>query len=151
MRAARAMAAEILAILIAAALLAGCAAPAPKSPAPRVCFHADEGEKDVGYCQALRVGKTVYVSGITARGPMPEAVKSVYERLKKSLEAHGLTYADVVKENVYAVDLDAFIAARAIRRPYYGDTIPAATWVQVQRLYLPAFVLEVELVAEIPQ
>ena len=135
---------------VAVLLLAGCATNA--KPPERVCFHAEEDiEKDIGYCQALRVGNTVYVSGITARGPMPDAVKSVYERLKKSLAGHGLTFADVVKENVYAVDLDAFIAARAIRRPYYGDTIPAATWVQVQRLYLPAFVLEVELVAEIPQ
>jgi 2-iminobutanoate/2-iminopropanoate deaminase len=138
-------------VLLAVVLLAGCAT-AAKPPAARTCFHASEEiEKDIGYCQALRVGNTVYVSGITGRGPMPDAVKSVYERLKKALEAHGLGYADVVKENVYAVDLDAFIAARAIRRPYYGDTLPAATWVQVQRLYLPAFVLEVELVAEIPQ
>ena len=142
---------KTLAMLTAGALLAGCATSASK-PLARECFHADEaGEKDIGYCQALRVGNTVYVSGITGRGPMPDAVKSVYERLKKALAAHGLTFADVVKENVYAVDLDAFIAARAIRRPYYGDTIPAATWVQVQRLYVPAFVLEVELVAEIPQ
>ena len=137
-------------VLIAVLLLAGCATNA--RPPERVCFHAEADiEKDIGYCQALRVGNTLYVSGITGRGPMPDAVRSVYERLKAALAAHGLGFEDVVKENVYAVDLDAFIAARGVRRPYYGDAIPAATWVQVQRLYLPSFVVEVELVAEFPR
>ena len=39
---------------------------------------------------------------------MPTAVRSVCERLKLTLEANGLTLANVVKENVYATDLDAF-------------------------------------------
>jgi len=139
-----------LPVALGALLLAGCAA-TPK-PAARICSHADEAiEKDIGYCSALRVGNTVYLSGVTGKGRMPEAVQWVYERLKVALAAHGLTFKDVVKENVYAVDLDAFIAARSVRRPYYGDAIPAATWVQVQRLYLKEFVVEVELVAEIPQ
>jgi 2-iminobutanoate/2-iminopropanoate deaminase len=59
-----------------------------------------------------------------------------------------LSFADVVKENVYATDLDAFISTREIRKEYYGSTLPAATWVQVQRLYRPSFVVETELTAE---
>jgi enamine deaminase RidA (YjgF/YER057c/UK114 family) len=142
------MAAEVLAILIGGALLAGCAA----APQARSCYHAYEQiEKSIGYCQALRRGNTLYISGVTARGPMPDAVRSAYDELKQVLAARGLTFADVVKENVYATDLDAFIKAQDLRKPYYGETLPAATWVQVQRLYLPAFVVEVELVAEFPR
>ncbi|MBS0396783.1 MAG: RidA family protein, partial [Proteobacteria bacterium] len=33
----------------------------------------------------------------------------------------------------------------------YGAAMPAATWVQVQRLYDPSLVVEVELIAEYPK
>jgi enamine deaminase RidA (YjgF/YER057c/UK114 family) len=84
------------------------------------------------------------------QGEMPAAVQSVYERLKQTLEANGLTFRDVVKENVYTTDLDAFERSKDIRKAFYGGSLPAATWVQVQRLFLPSLVVEVELVAEYP-
>lgn len=118
----------------------------------RACYHrnvADEAE--VGYCHALRVGNTLYISGTVGTGPMPDAVRSTYSRLRDILAANGLSYADVVKETVYTVDLDAFIGSKDIRKEFYGDTFPAATWVQVQRLYDPSFVVEVELQARYPQ
>ena len=37
-----------------------------------------------------------------------------------------------------------------LMRQYYGSDFPAATWVQVQRLYLPSFVVEIEATAEYP-
>ena len=79
---------------------------------------------------------------------MAAAIRSVYKRLEDTLKANGLSFADVVKENVYATDLDAFIRNKDIRKEFYGRSFPAATWVQVQRLYLPSFVVEVELTAK---
>lgn len=118
------------------------------SQVQRTCYHRDESsEKDVGYCQAVRVGNTLYISGAASRGEMAPAMRSVYEQLQQTLEANGLTFADVVKENVYATDLDAFIRNKELRKEFYGQTLPAATWVQVQRLYVPAIVVEVELIA----
>jgi len=139
-----------------ALLAAGCAAPGANAPtpsraaaAPVSCHHSNEAiEREIGYCEVVRVGHTVYVSGMVARGPMAEAVPRVYESLRKVLAANGLSFADVVKENVYATDLDAFIANKALRRSFFGDRLPAATWVQVQRLYDASFVVEVEMIAE---
>jgi len=82
---------------------------------------------------------------------MDAAVRSVYDRLKQILEANGLSFASVVKETVFATDLDAFIRNKELRKEFYGKSLPAATWVQVQRLYLPSFVVEVELTAEYPK
>ena len=136
--------------LVLLALLSGCASLG--SQASRTCFHRNESiENDIGFCQTLRTGNTLYISGVTGQGDMPLAVRSVYERLKQTLEANNLSFDNVVKENVYATDLDAFIRNRGIRKDYYGQTFPAATWVQVQRLYLPSFVVEVELIAEFPK
>jgi enamine deaminase RidA (YjgF/YER057c/UK114 family) len=133
-----------------ATVLCACASIAPQSP--RACFHQNASiENDVGYCQALRIGNRLYISGIPGQGEMPVAVRSVYARLKQTLEANGLSFTDVVKENVFAKDLDAFIQSKEIRKEFYGGSFPAATWVQVQRLYLPSFVVEVELIAEYPK
>ncbi len=129
--------------------LAGCAAPGAK--VAKSCYHRNEPvETDIGYCQAVRSGNTLYVSGVVGQGEMESATRSVYERLQKTLEANGLKFADVVKENVYTTDLDAFEKTKAIRKEFYGTAFPAATWVQVQRLFAPAFVLEIELTATYP-
>lgn len=137
---------------LCALVLLGCASAPPQAPT-RTCFHDDQSfEVEVGYCQAVRTGRTLYISGHAGKGDMPTAIQAVYEHLQKTLKANGLTFANVVKENVYSTDLDAFIRNKSLRQQYYANTpLPAATWVQVQRLYTPALVLEVELVAEYPQ
>jgi 2-iminobutanoate/2-iminopropanoate deaminase len=134
--------------------LIGCLAACSTTPSrpPASCLHESEAvEVEIGYCQAVRSGNTLYISGTTGRGEMPVAVQSVYERLKQTLEANGLTFSNVVKENVYTTDLDAFKGSKDIRKAFYGTSLPAATWVQVQRLFSPSLVLEVELTAEYPK
>jgi enamine deaminase RidA (YjgF/YER057c/UK114 family) len=139
-----------LSLLLALLLLASCASVGSQSE--RTCFHRSEAvEKDIGFCQALRSGSTLYVSGIAGEGSMDSAIRSVYARLKQTLEANGLSLANVVRENVYATDLDAFIRNKEIRKEFYGQVLPAATWVQVPRLYLPSFVVEIEVTAEYPR
>ncbi len=115
-------------------------------------FHLNEKvENEIGYAQAVRIGDTLYISGSVGKGEMPAAIHGAYNELKETLSAHGLDFSNVVKENVYTTDLDGFIQNKAVRRDYYGHDFPAATWVQVQRLYLPEFVVEVELIAVFPK
>jgi len=136
-------------LMSAVVVLAGCATGPRRTHA---CFHDNEAiEKEIGFCSAVRSGATLHVSGVVGQGTMDAAVRSAYDRLGKTLEANGLTFANVVKETVYVTDLDAFIRSKDVRKSYYGNTLPAATWVQVQRLYLPSFVVEIEVTAEYPQ
>lgn len=117
----------------------------------KTCYNLDPAfEKEMGYCQAVRVGDTLYIAGTAASGDMPVAIGKVYADLKSTLAAHGLTFADVVKETVYATDLDAFIKHHHIRKAMYTGGYPVATWLQVPRLFTPALVVEVELVAVFP-
>jgi 2-iminobutanoate/2-iminopropanoate deaminase len=134
-------------------LLALCVATIPANAcAEKRVFHLNEAvEKDIGYAQAVRVGNTLYISGSVGEGAMPQAIAQAYDELQTTLKAHGLSFSDVVKENVYTTDLDAFIANKALRKRYYGNEFAAATWVQVQRLYLPTHVVEVELIAVFPE
>ena len=137
-------------LLIASLFLQGCAS--LETQPQRTCFHRNEAsEKNIGYCQAVRIGNTLHISGTVGKGDMDTAIRSAYAELKQTLEANGLSFANVVKETVFTTDLDAFIRSKGIRREFYGQTLPAATWVQVQRLYQPSFVVEIELTAEYPK
>jgi 2-iminobutanoate/2-iminopropanoate deaminase len=132
----------LLTLLLSALVRAEVPAPAKQT------FHLNEkSETEIGYAQAVRVGDVVYISGSVGAGPMPNAIHDAYEELRKTLAAYGLTFRNVVKENVYTTQLDEFIKHKAERRAYYGEDFPAATWVQVARLYVPEVVLEVELTA----
>jgi len=138
-------------VLLCCALLALTACVTPRATERHSCYHMNAAvETDIGYCQAVRSGNTLHISGSVGRGEMSAAIRSAYDELKKTLSENGLDFRNVVKENVYTTDLDAFIRNKDVRKQYYGDDFPAATWVQVQRLYLPAFVVEVELTAEYP-
>lgn len=108
-------------------------------------------EDDIGYRQAVRVGNTLYVSGTVGGGAMPDAIREAYAGVEKTLRAHGLTFADVVKENIHTTNLDALKENLAVRKAFYKGVYPAATWVQVQRLYEPAHVFEVEVIAVFPE
>ena len=81
---------------------------------------------------------------------MPDAIKNAYDTVARTLAAHKLGFQHVVKENVYTTDLDALKANKAVRKAYYGTDYPAATWVQVARLFQPEYVIEVEVVAVFP-
>jgi len=136
-----------------AVLASGCATTAPPiaSKATSECFHVNTAvETEIGYCEAVRVGNTLYVSGSVGNGEMPLAIKRAYATLQKTLQARGLSFKNVVKETVFATDLDAFIQNKEVRKQFYGDNTPAATWVQVSRLYQPTYVVEVELTAVFP-
>ncbi|MFT3829463.1 MAG: Rid family hydrolase [Opitutaceae bacterium] len=108
-------------------------------------------ENDIGYAQAVRVGNTLYVSGSVGAGPMDQAIEHAFGTIQRTLARYGLDFRHVVKENAYTTDLEALKAAKEVRKKFYGTDFPAATWVQVARLFQPEYVLEVEVVAFFPE
>jgi len=114
-------------------------------------FNIDKaGEDKIGYAQAVRVGNTIYVSGSVGWGKMDEALILAYDEIGKTLKNYNATFENVVKENLYTTALDSVIKYKDLRINYYGNDYPAATWVEVQRLYNPGLVVEIEVVAELP-
>jgi len=105
------------------------------------------GEDEIGYTQAVKVGNTIYVSGAVGWGKTEDALKLVYDELEKTLKNYHATFENVVKENLYAIALDSVIKYKDVRKLYYKNDFPAATWVQVSRLYNEGLVVEVEVVA----
>ena len=114
-------------------------------------FHLGKtGEDGAGYAQAVRVGKTIYISGTVGVGDAASALRSVYDGLQKTLAFYGATFQNVVKENLYTTNIEEMKKHNDVRKKYYNNDFPAATWVQIQRLYMETALLEVELVAVLP-
>ena len=104
--------------------------------------------ESIGYAEAIQVGNTIYVSGAVAGGAtMEEQVRRIYERVAITLGRFGATLADVVKETAYTTDMEALKAANPARRAAYGAHSPAATWVQISRLYVESAKVEIEVTA----
>lgn len=108
--------------------------------------------REIGYTEATVWGDRLYLSGIVGWGEtMEEQVRVAYERIEAALNTYGLTFSDVLKENLYTTDLDAVKALIPLRKTFYKDEFPAGTWVEVRRLFNPEFQVEIELVVRIPE
>lgn len=116
-------------------------------------FFWGNGTQDTtaGYTQAVRVGDFIYISGTVARDVNPEGIRRLYQGLEKTLQFYGAGFQHVVKENLYTTDIEAMKQYNEARKAFYNNDYPAATWVQVARLYMPDARLEVELVAYFPE
>lgn len=112
--------------------------------------------KAVGpYSMAIEAGDYVYLSGQTpmdpATGKLVQAdigaeTKQCLENLKNVLDAAGLTFANVVKANVFLTNMGDFAAMNAVYATYFPAPFPARSTVAVAALPLGARV-EIELVA----
>ncbi len=107
-------------------------------------------EDELGNTHAIKAGNTLYISGTVATGEMDEQVKNIMDDIKVTLSKYGASFENVVRQTVYTTDLDSFMAYKIILKSYYSGDYPASTFVEVKRLLLPQFKVEVEVTAELP-
>ena len=115
------------------------------------------------YSQAVRVetgdAVWIHVSGqiaidlegnLVGPGDLRAQTQQVFENLRAILEAHGATFADVVKIGTYLTTLDDLAGMREVRSDYLTSEPPASTAVQVVALVVPDALIEIDLVAVVP-
>jgi reactive intermediate/imine deaminase len=95
------------------------------------------------YSQAVRVGRTVYLSGqipldpatMALVGPDPEAqIRRVFDNLTAVAKAAGGSRADVVKLNIFVYDLGVFPLGNEIMAQYFDEPYPARAAIGVAQL-----------------
>ena len=144
-----------------AALLGACEAE-PPAPPPRIPepFHLNHYEQTFGYSQAVKIGRTVYISATVAvdadgrlvsPGDMAGQLDAVYANLAATLKAEGGGFGQVVLERIYTTDMEALLKVSERRFQYYPHgQLPATSWLEVRRLVDPGFLVAIEAVAELP-
>jgi enamine deaminase RidA (YjgF/YER057c/UK114 family) len=113
----------------------------------------NQQDTSIGYTEAVLSENVLYISGWLDKGTIPEQLQGIYSNLGKILKAYGATYQNVVKETLFTTDMEAVKANNSVRKVFYQGDYPAATWVQISRLYdgRPDAQIEVELIAHLPK
>lgn len=88
------------------------------------------------YSLAVKVGDTVYISGVTDRGGATptESARRVMDSFKRSVEAAGVTMDDLVSVQVYSTDLADYDAFNAVYRTYFTGPLPARAYIGAGQL-----------------
>jgi 2-iminobutanoate/2-iminopropanoate deaminase len=117
---------------------------------------SDRLAKPVGpFSPAVRDGDRVYTSGQVAQDPatgkliegsVAAQTEQIFHNLKVILEAADKSLADVVKVNVYLMDIKRFTEMNEVYARHFVAPYPARTTVAVAALPLGAEV-EIEMIA----
>ncbi|MCH8896238.1 MAG: RidA family protein [Proteobacteria bacterium] len=95
------------------------------------------------YSQAIRSGKTVYLSGQVPLvpetmqmldGDIEASIHQVFKNLKAVCEAAGGSLDDIVKLNVFLTDLGCFDSVNEIMATYFSEPYPARAAIGVAAL-----------------
>ena len=152
----------ILVVCALAFVLGACEQEPPETAPPRIPepFHLNNYEQTFGYSQAVKVGRTVYISAtvavdaegkLVAPGDLAGQLDAVYTNLAATLKAEGAGFPQVVMERIYTTDMDALLKISDKRFKYYPHgQLPATSWMEVRRLVDPGFLVAIEAVAELP-
>ncbi|WP_290648292.1 RidA family protein [Aquisalimonas sp.] len=101
----------------------------------REVIHTDRAPAAIGpYSQAIRIDKTVYLSGQIpldpesmelVRGDIRSQVEQVFKNLRAVCEAADATLEDIVKLNIYLTDLGNFGLVNEMMEEHFNEPYPA--------------------------
>jgi 2-iminobutanoate/2-iminopropanoate deaminase len=110
------------------------------------------------YNQAIVVGDTVYVSGTIAMdlqskqliktSNIKEETRIVMDYIGEILKAAGCTFDNVVKTNIFLLDMNNFVHVNEVYASYFKSDYPTRATIQAARLPKDANV-EISVVAKI--
>jgi enamine deaminase RidA (YjgF/YER057c/UK114 family) len=111
-------------------------------------------EPIIGFSRAVRVGNSVHVSGTGPVGAESEdaegQTRRVFAIAEKALAESGATFKDVVRTRMYLTHTEDWEAIGRVHGEFFSQIRPAATMVVVAALLNPAWRIEIEMDAVIP-
>lgn len=111
---------------------------------PREIIRTDQAPQAIGtYSQAVKVGKTVYMSGqiplvpktmVLVEGDIDAQIRRVFDNLQAVASAAGGSLAHVAKLNVFLTDLGHFPRVNQVMVEYFQEPYPARAAIGVAAL-----------------
>jgi len=108
------------------------------------------------YSHLVKHGELMFIAGqvaldgagnVIGEGDMTAQYRQALENMKTVLASEGADFSDIVKITIFTTDIDEFRKAGNLRSEYFGDSAPASTLVQIERLARPVFLVEIEAIA----
>ncbi|MBS9403311.1 RidA family protein [Halomonas sp. TRM85114] len=110
----------------------------------KAVINTDKAPAAIGpYSQAIKAGNTVYLSGqipldpttmTLVEGDIEAQARQVFRNLQAVCEEAAGTLQDVVKLNLYLVDLDNFAIVNQVMEEFFATPYPARAAVGVKAL-----------------
>ena len=144
-------------LAVLAVLAATAAAAADQRPAIEYLNSGKVVPPTLPFSEAVRVGKTLYLSGQVGikpgtmqlvTGGIREEARQALENIKTSLEANGYAMGDVVKCTVMLADISEWATFNEVYKTFFTAPYPARSALGANGLALGARV-EVECIAAI--
>ena len=107
------------------------------------------------WSNCLVVSHHVYIAGMTSRSSefnkivgdtAYEQSKVIFEKIKALIEAAGGSMADIVKLNIFLLDIGDRQQVWDARRKYFEGDFPVSTLLEVSKLVDPRMLVEIEAV-----
>lgn len=112
-------------------------------------------EPIIGFSRAVRVGNTVHLSGTGPVGADDEdaagQTRRIFTIAAEAFEKAGCSFADVVRTRMYLTHAEDWEAVGRVHGEFFGTVRPAATMVVVAKLLNPAWRIEIEMDAVVPE
>ena len=110
------------------------------------------------YCDAVRAGDTLYISGMVAmdrdgrvvgKGDARRQAEQIFENIKLVLDRVGIDFSRITSVLVHLTDMADRAVINPVRARYFGNHRPASTLVQVSALIHPDVRVEITCTAHL--
>jgi enamine deaminase RidA (YjgF/YER057c/UK114 family) len=112
-------------------------------------------EPIIGFSRAVRVGSSVHLAGTGPVGADDEdaagQTRRVFAIAAEALAKAGSSLDDVVRTRMYLTHVEDWEAVGRVHGEFFREVRPAATMVVVAKLLNPAWRIEMEMDAVIPE
>ena len=107
--------------------------------------------------QGIKFGNLVFISGQAGaaddgkivEGGFQAQGEQAFANLRRALEAAGSSLKDVIKVTIFVTDMGHFQEVVELRRKFFSAPYPADTIAQIQALYDPKAMIEIEAIAAV--
>jgi enamine deaminase RidA (YjgF/YER057c/UK114 family) len=103
----------------------------------------------------LVIDQQIYIAGMTSRSEKFDTIlgdnafeqsKVIFDKIKSLIEAAGGSMADIVKVNIFLIDVNDRQQVWEARREYFDGDFPVSTLLEVSKLVHPDMKVEIEAV-----
>ena len=112
-------------------------------------------EPIIGFSRAVRVGNVIHLAGTGPVGAdnldAEGQTRRVFAIASEALERAGSSLNDVVRTRMYLTQVEDWETVGRVHGEFFATVRPAATMVVVAKLLNPAWRIEIEMEAVIPE
>jgi enamine deaminase RidA (YjgF/YER057c/UK114 family) len=112
-------------------------------------------EPIIGFSRAVRVGNVIHLAGTGPVGAdnldAERQTRRVFAIASEALERAGSSLNDVIRTRMYLTHVEDWETVGRVHGEFFATVRPAATMVVVAKLLNPAWRIEIEMEAVIPE